>query len=644
MAAMSTGSIPAPGAGGEPAAAIVARRRVRLAARKSVFVAAQYRADADRILFIAWIVPPLLRFLLIDAVWSGADREACLASPARPNPGACWAFVRVWSSYFVYGFYPAGQRWRVDLFFLALAFGVVWLLWLRAPRRDIGAVYFFIVLPILSLILLGGLPLIGLANVPTTLWGGILVTIVVATIGIVFSLPLGILLALGRRSRIPVVRWLSVMFIEFVRGVPLITVLFMASVMLPLFVPERFAPDKLVRALIGVAMFASAYMAEVVRGGLVAVPRGQYEAAQALGLTYWRMMALIILPQALAGDAAEHRQYLYRSVQGHDAGLHRRHFRFPAHHRGGARRSEMGDAGHQPHRLCLCRVVLLRLLLCHVALRAKGRSAAGAPLGAKGAMMDKRPDDLRAETPRDEVAVEIIALNKWYGEFHVLRDINLKVARGERIVICGPSGGGKSTLLRCINRLEDWQPGRIVVDGIELTDDPKQIVAVRRDVGMVFQQFNLFPHLTVLENCTLAPIWVRHMPKHDAEALAMKYLERVKIPEQAQKYPARLSGGQQQRVAIARALCMNPNIMLFDEPTSALDPEMVKEVLDTMVELASDGITMLVVSHEMGFARQVADRMIFMADGQIVEINEPKGFFDHPQHERTRLFLQQILR
>ena len=251
------------------------------------------------ILFIAWMVPPLIRFLLIDATWSGADREACIPSPARPNPGACWAFVRVWSSYLVYGFYPASQRWRVDLFFLALAFGAGWLLWLRAPRRDIGAVYFFIVLPVLSLIMLGGLPLIGLSYVPTNLWGGILVTIVVATIGMVFSLPLGILLALGRRSRIPVVRWLSIMFIEFVRGVPLITVLFMASVMLPLFVPEPLAPDKLVRALIGVAMFASAYMAEVVRGGLIAIPRGQYEAAQALGLSYWRMTALIVLPQAL---------------------------------------------------------------------------------------------------------------------------------------------------------------------------------------------------------------------------------------------------------------------------------------------------------------------------------------------------------
>jgi len=251
------------------------------------------------VLFIVWAIPPLLQFFLRDAVWSGADREACLASPAQPHPGACWAFVRAWFSYFVYGFYPTGQRWRVDLFFVALALGVVWLLRLSAPRRDLGALYFFIVLPILSFVLLHGAPFIGLVIVPTALWGGILVTIVVATIGMVFSLPLGILLALGRRSEQPVVRLLAVAFIEFVRGVPLITVLFMASVMLPLFVPEQLAPDKLVRALIGVALFASAYMAEVVRGGLAAVARGQYEAARALGLSYWRMMALVILPQAL---------------------------------------------------------------------------------------------------------------------------------------------------------------------------------------------------------------------------------------------------------------------------------------------------------------------------------------------------------
>src|SRR5712691_440656 len=234
---------------------------------------------------------------------------------------------------------------------------------------------------------------------------------------------------------------------------------------------------------------------------------------------------------------------------------------------------------------------------------------------------------LDMRTTKNEVAIEIIDLNKWFGQFHVLRDIALKVMRGERIVICGPSGSGKSTLLRCINRIEDWQRGRVVVDGLELTDDLKKIDEVRREVGMVFQQFNLFPHLTVLENCTLAPIWVRKVPKNEADEIARHYLARVRIPEQADKHPAQLSGGQQQRVAIARALCMQPKIMLFDEPTSALDPEMVKEVLDTMVGLALDGMTMLVVSHEMGFARQVANRMVLMDAGQIIEINEPEAFF-----------------
>jgi len=234
-------------------------------------------------------------------------------------------------------------------------------------------------------------------------------------------------------------------------------------------------------------------------------------------------------------------------------------------------------------------------------------------------------------------------VNKWFSDFHVLRDINLTVARGERIVICGPSGSGKSTLIRCINRLEEHQSGKIVVDGAELTADLKKIDEVRREVGMVFQHFDLFPHLTVMENLTLAPIWVRKMPKKEAEEHAMHYLTRVKIPEQASQYPGQLSGGQQQRVAIARALCMNPKIMLFDEPTSALDPEMVKEVLDTMVQLAHDGMTMLCVTHEMGFARQVANRFIFMDAGQIIEMNEPNEFFAHPQHERTKLFLSQIL-
>ncbi len=243
----------------------------------------------------------------------------------------------------------------------------------------------------------------------------------------------------------------------------------------------------------------------------------------------------------------------------------------------------------------------------------------------------------------NETAIEITAMNKWYGQFHVLRDINLTVKRGEKLVICGPSGSGKSTMIRCINRLEEHQQGRIVVDGTELTNDLKRIDEVRRDVGMVFQHFNLFPHLTILENCTLAPIWVRKMKKKDAEDIAMHYLTRVKIPEQAHKFPGQLSGGQQQRVAIARSLCMSPKIMLFDEPTSALDPEMVKEVLDTMVSLAQEGMTMLCVTHEMGFARQVADRVIFMDQGQIVEANAPDAFFSNPQHERTKLFLSQIL-
>ena len=242
-----------------------------------------------------------------------------------------------------------------------------------------------------------------------------------------------------------------------------------------------------------------------------------------------------------------------------------------------------------------------------------------------------------------DTAIEMTDVNKWFGSFHVLQNINLKVMRGERIVVCGPSGSGKSTMIRCINRLEEHQRGRIVVDGIELTGDLKRIDEVRRDVGMVFQHFNLFPHLTILENCTLAPIWVRKMPKREADAIAMKFLERVKIPEQAAKYPGQLSGGQQQRVAIARALCMNPRIMLFDEPTSALDPEMIKEVLEVMVDLAGEGMTMLVVSHEMGFARQVAHRVIFMDQGQIIEENAPEIFFTRPEHERTKLFLSQIL-
>ena len=249
-----------------------------------------------------------------------------------------------------------------------------------------------------------------------------------------------------------------------------------------------------------------------------------------------------------------------------------------------------------------------------------------------------------AETGEATTAIEMAGVHKWYGAFHVLRNVDLTVKRGERIVVCGPSGSGKSTLIRCINRLEEHQRGTIRVDGVELTTDLRSIDEVRREVGMVFQSFNLFPHLTILENCTLAPIWVRKMPKAEAEELAMKLLTRVKIPDQANKYPGQLSGGQQQRVAIARALCMNPKIMLFDEPTSALDPEMVKEVLDTMTALASDGMTMIVVTHEMGFARRVADKVVFMDNGEVVEAGDPEEFFTAPRHERARQFLSQLLR
>ena len=245
--------------------------------------------------------------------------------------------------------------------------------------------------------------------------------------------------------------------------------------------------------------------------------------------------------------------------------------------------------------------------------------------------------------PGQEIVISLSSVNKWYGQFHVLRDINLSIRKGERVVVCGPSGSGKSTMIRCVNRLEEHQAGSIVVNGTELTNDVRAIEAIRRDVGMVFQSFNLFPHLTVLENLVLAPMWVKKVPRKEATDVAMYYLGRVKIPDQASKYPGQLSGGQQQRVAIARALCMKPDIMLFDEPTSALDPEMIKEVLDVMTELAQEGMTMVCVTHEMGFAREVADRVVFMEDGEIVEVGTPEHFFTNPTEDRTKLFLSQIL-
>jgi general L-amino acid transport system ATP-binding protein len=273
----------------------------------------------------------------------------------------------------------------------------------------------------------------------------------------------------------------------------------------------------------------------------------------------------------------------------------------------------------------------------------RGESIGGSGKRKEGPLMTAQQTSSEERPNADRPIIEISGMHKWFGEFHVLRNINLTVQRKERIVICGPSGSGKSTLIRCINRLEQHQRGRIVVDGIELTNDVKNVEKIRAEVGMVFQHFNLFPHLTILENLTIGPIWVRKIPRREAEETAMVYLEKVHIAEQAKKFPGQLSGGQQQRVAIARSLCMKPNVILFDEPTSALDPEMVKEVLDVMISLAREGMTMLVVSHEMGFAKSVAHRVLFMDFGQIVESNTPEEFFENPQHERTKLFLSQIL-
>ena len=486
------------------------------------------------------------------------------------------------------------------------------------------------------------LPIAPFSYVETGLWGGIPVTIILATYGLLFAFPYGILLALGRRSNLPLIKGLCVGFIELIRGVPLISLLIMASVMLPLFLPTGVTFDKFLRAQVAVILFAGAYIAEIIRGGLQSLPKGQFEAADAMGLNYVQKTALIILPQALRVVIPPLDQHLHRLLQGHLAGADHRHLRLPQHRQPGAGRPGLGRL---PRRgLPVRRLRLLLLLLFDVAVLQVPRDRAqqgNPPLGGQG-------EPIMAATARDlsnvPSVITLRGVNKWFGQFHVLSDINLDVKEGEKIVVCGPSGSGKSTLIRCINRLEEHQAGDLVVHGVPLTNDVKNIEMIRREVGMVFQSFNLFPHLTILDNLTLAPIWVKKMPKKDAEEIAMNLLTRVRIPEQALKYPGQLSGGQQQRVAIARALCMRPKIMLFDEPTSALDPEMVKEVLDVMVELAREGMTMLVVTHEMGFARAVADRVIFMDRGEIVEQNEPEEFFANPRNERTKLFLGQILR
>ena len=436
--------------------------------------------------------------------------------------------------------------------------------------------------------------------VETDRWGGLMLTLILASFGIVLCFPLGIILALGRRSTtMPVARLLSIIFIEFWRGVPLITVLFMASVMLPLFFPEDTQFEKLSRALIGITLFQSAYMAEVIRGGLQAIPKGQYEAADAVGLNYWKKTVLIILPQALKISIPGivntfitlFKDTSLVSIIGMWDLLN-------------ASYGSTRDPEWLPYALeAFVFAALIYWIFCFSMSRysraiERRLAASDQPLirSAREYTDESQPRgdfmmavEAKAASQEGELIIQIENMNKWYGQFHVLKNINLEVKQGEKIVICGPSGSGKSTVIRCINRLEEHQEGTIIVDGIELTRDVKDIEKIRREVGMVFQQFNLFPHLTILDNLTLGPIWVRKMPRRAAIEIATQYLERVKIPEQMHKYPNQLSGGQQQRVAIARSLCMNPRIMLFDEPTSALDPEMIKEVLDVMIELADEG-------------------------------------------------------
>ena len=477
------------------------------------------------------------------------------------------------------------------------------------------------------------------------MWGGLLLTVLLATVGILLSFPLGVLLALGRRSELPVVRGLSTGYIELIRGVPLVTILFMADLILPLFLPGEWRLDRVARAMGGITLFSAAYVAENVRGGLQAIPSGQVEAAQALGLNALQTNLYIVLPQAL------------RSVIPANVGLFISLLKdttlvtiiglLELLGIGRAVLAQPESLRRAPGGLRLHRRRLLRPVLRHVPgqLPARARHGGRDPMTAptssdKGEPVTDQPAPHRRgrhhRLPRRPQVVRPAA--------RAARDRPDRQEPARWSSSSGASGSGKSTFIRTINRLEEHQRGDIIVDGIELTNDIRNIAAVRSEIGMVFQSFNLFPHLTVLQNVTLAPMRVRRWPLSRAEEVGMELLERVGIPEQAQKYPAQLSGGQQQRVAIARALAMQPKIMLFDEPTSALDPEMISEVLDVMRQLARDaGMTMICVTHEMGFARAVADRMVFFDEGVIVEQGPPSQIFEAPQHERTKRFLSQIL-
>ncbi len=592
------------------------------------------------LLVVFYAVPALFEWAFWYAVWDGSSLDECRAAwQAMGGQGACWAVINERFNQFLFGFYPSELYWRPILAFILLFAAVAPVLFTGLPRRML---WLSLAYPFIAYFLIwGGL---GLEPVGSNKLGGFLLSLILGVTGIAFSFPFGVLLALGRASNLIFLKTLSVIFIEFIRGVPLITLLFVASSVLSYFFPPGTSLDLILRVIIMVTLLRLRLHG---RGDPRRARGAGYGAVRGGGQPRPRLLE-VDAPHHPAAGAEDlhprHRQHLHRAVQGHHAGDRDRASgpAGPDRHHPGRQRVERPGVGV----LRVRRDVLLRLLLRDVPLfHVAGAQAPDRPLGAQPMTeTSAAPEmDRSALKVSDEVAIQISRMNKWYGEFHVLRDINLTVNRGERIVVCGPSGSGKSTLIRCINRLEEHQQGKIVVDGIELTNDIKNIDKIRSEVGMCFQHFNLFPHLTILENCTLAPIWVRKVPKREAEETAMHFLEKVKIPDQAHKYPGQLSGGQQQRVAIARSLCMKPRIMLFDEPTSALDPEMIKEVLDTMIELAHEGMTMICVTHEMGFARQVANRVIFMDQGQIVEQNEPEEFFQNPRSDRTKLFLSQIL-
>ncbi len=523
----------------------------------------------------------------------------------------------------------AGMAFNAAVVWVAFGIG----LRVRVPRRALTWAW-VASLPAIYLLIAGFGASSLLPSVNSNVWGGLLLTVLLAVVGIVLSFPLGVLLALGRRSTLPAIRVLSTGYIEVVRGVPLVTILFMADIILPLFLPGEWRLDRVARAMGGITLFSAAYVRRERARRAPGHPQRPGRGCPGAGPVY--------LPHqrphrpaagAALGDPGE-RGAVHQPAQGHDAG----HDHRPA-----------GAAGHRPGHpgpagivrggvrgVHLCCGGVLRALLRHEPGQLPARAAARR---GRALMADNAP----METPGTAPIIVARDVHKWFGPLHVLRGISLSVEAGEKIVIFGASGSGKSTFIRTINRLEEHQRGEIIVDGIELTNDVRNIAAIRSEIGMVFQSFNLFPHLTVLQNVTLAPMKVRHLSRDAADDAGMQLLTRVGIPEQAHKFPAQLSGGQQQRVAIARALAMQPKIMLFDEPTSALDPEMINEVLEVMRELAESGMTMIVVTHEMGFAHHVANRMVYFDEGLIVEEGPPQQIFEDPQHERTRRFLSQIL-